>query len=335
MADTYLSGVLRKIQSEYKTAGTIQAIEEVAEGHQSHNFILADEENRFFLKQYRFDDRNRVKEIHRAKFFFHQGGIPIILPLKNKNGSSVLEVEQKLYALFPFVEGKIIKRVGRSKEAFASAGKMLGKIHILSRDNRSPQMDSQAHAWNKDKFLNSAEIIKKKILAQPKRTPFDELALKTLKYKVCIAKNNNIRYEDFDFRNDHLIHGDYHGGNIFYNDDNEVGHIFDLENAKMSPHTLEVARAIDYMCFSEEYGPENFRAARTFIEAYNTIYPLDNKELSRGIKSRFLDIAHSSWREEEHYLKGNNRFDCFFAGELEMLRYNSKNCDKLIKELTN
>lgn len=324
---------LEKICSAYEIAEGAILMEEVNEGYLSHNFILKNNRSLLFLKQYRFDDRNKIEEIHRAKFFFHQGGIPIILPFKNREGYTIFENEGKYYALFPFVEGRIIRRRDRSLRAFISAGKMLAKLHALSTKFSLPQIENKEKGWSKEGFLQKAKGIREKIENLPQQTPFDSLVLQSLDHKTRLVKNNEVHYEDFNFQNDHLIHGDYYGGNIFYDENEEVNYVFDIENAKMAPRAMEIARAIDYMCFSNEYGYDSFHAARSFLASYQGIYPLSHEELTRGIVARYLDKAHSLWIEEEHYLKDNYRVDCFLQGELDMLSYYSNNCSSLIEKL--
>lgn len=329
-----IAHILEKIRSEYAIAERSVLAGEIQEGYQSRNFILKNDQGKnLFLKQYRHKDFQRIEDIHRAKFFFSGGGIPVILPLRNGEGKYIFQASGRFYSLFPFIEGRIIRRRERSLKAFASAGRMLARLHALSQDGRFPRIGKEEKGWEKATFLEKAEKIRDKIGIIPQKTPFDVLALKTLDLKRHLVLQNDVRYADFDFKNDHLIHGDYYGGNMFYDDEDEVSHIFDIELAKVSPRVLEIARSIDYMCFSNEYGPKNFLAARCFLKAYESIYPLGKGELPQGIRARYLDKLHSLWIEEEHYLMGNTRVDCFLAGELEMLRYYSAFYDQHIRRL--
>lgn len=325
---------LEKIRLLYREARKAELVEKVSGGYLSHNFILRSDTDKLFLKQYRFDNIKKIQEIHRVKNFFKEGGIPIILPIRNTDGESIFEDNGKFYALFPFVDGRIIRRTEKSQKAFASAGEILGRIHILSRDGFPDIIDSYDRQWDKVEFLKKAQSMKKTIEAIPQKTTFDKLALETINLKIRLAEENDICYEDLALKKDHIIHGDYHGQNIFYDDNDEVQNIFDIEKAELSPRALEVARAIDYMCFSNEYGTKNFNDARNFLSAYREIYPLDTGELARGVKAYYLKKAHSIWIEEEHYIKNNFRVDCFLEDELLMLIYYPDNFDEFIHKLS-
>lgn len=248
-------------------------------------------------------------------------------------GKYIFEDDGKFYALFPFVEGNIIRRKDRSPKAFASAGKMLGRIHALSKNGFPGIIDSYHKGWDKQTFLEKAETMKEKIEAIPKKAYFDKLALETLSCKIRLAEENEICYEDLGLGKDHIIHGDYHGQNIFYDNNDEVQNIFDIEKTETSPRTIEIARAIDYMCFSNDYAAKSFDDARIFLSAYNEIYPLGIEELARGVRAYYLGKIHSIWIEEEHYIRENFRVDCFLEGELLMLKYCPKNFNKFIGRL--
>ncbi len=73
------SELLQKIKRIY--GFTISASEKVTKGYLSENFILYEGTLRFFLKKYRFSDPQRVREVHSAKHYFAEGGIPVILPV--------------------------------------------------------------------------------------------------------------------------------------------------------------------------------------------------------------------------------------------------------------
>ena len=330
---TIAPATLEKIRVLYKEAGNARLTEKISGGYLSHNFILQGDNAKLFLKQYRFASLEKIEEIHRVKFFFRDGGIPIILPIKNNTGEYIFEDDGKFYALFPFVEGNIIRRKDRSPKAFASAGKMLGRIHALSKNGFPRIIDSCHRGWNKQTFLERAEGMKEKIEAIPKKEYFYKLALETLNCKIQLAKENETCLEDLSLRKDHIIHGDYHGQNIFYDNNDEVQNIFDIEKTEVSPRTIEIARAIDYMCFSNDYTAKSFDDASVFLSAYNEIYPLGIEELARGVRAYYLEKAHSIWIEEEHYIRGNFRVDCFLGGELLMLKYYSKNFNEFIDGL--
>lgn len=325
--------LLSTVQRLYKEASHTTLVEEVRDGYLSRNFILDNRGEKFFLKQYRFDSVEKIAEIHRAKFFFARGGIPVILPLKTLNGEYFFEEAGKFYALFPFVDGRIIPRAERSPHAIESAARMLAKIHLLSKDGFSVIVQDEAKEWDKEKSLEESSRIQEKIDALNTKSDFDYLALHVLEYKRKIVEANTTQYRELGLINDHLIHGDYHGNNIFYDEHDEVRYVFDLEKTKRSPRILEVVRCIDYMCFSGHYDEKRFHDACIFLAAYSGQYSIERDELARGLHAYFLKNSHSLWIEREHYINNNTRVDCFLEQELRFLTYCSKHLDLLTRRL--
>src|SRR3989338_5272717 len=179
-----ISEVLGKIRKLYGIAEKAELFEKVKDGYLSQNFILQNDGTKLFLKQYRFDNIEKIKEIHRAKFFFASGNIPVILPIQNSEGDYIFERAGKFYSLFPFVEGRIIQRAERSLKAFESAGRMLAKIHILSKNGYPDIIHDHTKGWKKEVFLPEAQEIKQKIETISVKTDFDKFALNTLQFKI-------------------------------------------------------------------------------------------------------------------------------------------------------
>lgn len=107
----------------------LHSSEKVTKGFLSENHILLSDNNKYFLKKYRFDRQERIEEIHSAKKYFADGGIPVILPITNTEGNTFFLFENGYFALFPFVSGIQLERGTLTDTAIISLGKMLGKIH--------------------------------------------------------------------------------------------------------------------------------------------------------------------------------------------------------------
>lgn len=321
------------INSLYTFSQLVEILSKVEKGHLSENYIVGNDKEKFFLKKYRFPERERIEEVHRVKRFFAERGIPVILPRETSGGETFFEEGGSFYALFPFVYGRELIWEDISSEALRSCGALLAKIHLQSKGGYPDLTLERPFAWNRVIFLAKAEAILAKISQESIQSEFSVKAENFLKKKIALVEENRINFEDFGLKSDHLIHGDFHRGNIFFSEDDEVRYLFDWEKANTSPRALELARAIEFFSFYGRYAPENYLRAKEFLQAYNALYPIDKDELERGLTAWYLNQVHNIWILEEHYLKDNSRVDEFLENQIAYLEYQSEHLQEHISKL--
>lgn len=327
---TMVDGVLLKAISIYGFSNQIKVIDKVKEGFLSQNYVLGSGRPEYFLKEYRFENSEKIRQIHKIKFYFAEKGIPIILPIINRAKNSFFEHDGKFYAVFPFVTAKTVSRESPPDEALISCAQMLARIHLLSKNETPDLIADIVKGWDKSKFLTEAYEIKRKIEEILKKTDLDQKYLDTLNLKIKLAKEDDTCYEKLDLKSDHLVHGDYHDKNLFFNNDLSVKYVFDLEKAEYSPRVLELIRSLDFLCLDNRFADENIARARLYFDTYNSLYPIPKKEFENGWKAYYLKKAHSLWLEKEHYLNKNYRIDVFAGEEAKMLNYFQNNFDDFI-----
>ena len=324
--------LIKNVQKHYDIP-RLAFLEKVTTGFLSQNFILKNHDKKYFLKQYRYNDRQKISEIHAVKFFFSNNGIPIILPLQTKDGHSFFEHGNTFYALFPFVQGRMIPRIKRSKNAFFQSGKMLGSIHLITKPGAPKILPKPNVPWNREQFFRDIEHFNLLLDKYKTLSPFDVLAKNMLRLKKKIALQQNIPYESLTLFNDHIIHGDYHGRNIFFDQHDTVQHVFDLEKTTLAPRAYELARSLDFMCFASEFNEKNFGDAKVYLAGYNSVYPISYDEFSRGMRFLFQKYLHSLWIFEEHYLKHSLRVDELLDSDFVSLQYYDTHLDTFLRRL--
>ncbi|MEM7034445.1 MAG: phosphotransferase, partial [Chloroflexota bacterium] len=278
---------------------------------------------------------------HRAKHFFAQGGLPIVLPLKDMAQEAIIEYNQTYASLFPFVSGRHLVRGGLSQSALQSMAYRQAQSHRLTIEKTIPDKMpvDRIGQWNRDDVVHRAEAILQQIQQKPVTTPFDKLAQTVLALKLRLISQQALPSKTFDLKPDHLIHGDYHEANLFFDAQDNVSHIFDLEKARLSARLLELVRCVEFTCFSDgsqsgyAYADRNFQAANTYLKQYHAYYPFDLSHLKQAYLVRYWDAVHSLWIEEEHYQHDNQRVDGFLPGTLQKLRYLSKHQNQFIERI--
>jgi homoserine kinase type II len=302
--------------------------EKVERGFLTENHVLVSGGAKYFLKKYSYPKEEKIKEIHLAKQFFADKGIPIILPMTHKNGSTFFLFEGVYFALFPFVAGRHIESEELSEKAIVSLGRMLAKIHLAGKDSSLP-ITSRIGTWDKDSFIKKAEVLIEAIEQNKEPSSFDELALRNMTMKKSLIESNTATAESLGLPNDHLIHGDYHEQNVFFTEDDEISDVFDLEKVAYAPRTFEVVRSLMYIFWEDDFTAENIEKGKIYLRAYAERYPISKEELKQGLRLYYLRQLHGFWVETEHYLNHNYRVDQFLESGHNIIKYLSENIDGL------
>ncbi|MEM7130145.1 MAG: phosphotransferase [Chloroflexota bacterium] len=315
----------------------IGCISSVNAGFLSHNFIVETGEQKYFFKQYRFAQIEPVKAAHEAKFFFANANVPVILPFKNNSSETILQKEGKFYALFPFINGHQYQRGHIPTQALESMAQMQGRIHLAGANAQLPYIRSSNSRKSYIEFVDTVHLILSKI-PDKGRTEFDERAMEVLHLKLHLAEQNRHAIERIKMESDHLVHGDYQDGNIFFDQYKEVSHVFDWEQTKIAPRVLSVFRAIALIClqgqaYLPEHSEENFKKARHYLAAYNDIYPIRRGAFHQAATVRYLHKMVSLWVETAHYLDSNDRVDVFLESDRQILRYYAAHYDEYVERI--
>lgn len=319
--ETDCNTVLSEIIVEYGLPEDSKLLSVVEQGVLSRNWIIGNEKSRYFLKRYRKFTEERVREIHATMEYFSNHGIPIIMPLKRKNGSDYWrDNDGNSYALFPYVAGKQFERRNIPDDAIVVMAETLAKIHRLSLTNPMVITDVVGD-WDDEDFLERAEKILNIISSKQERNHFDELVKRKINQQITLVNKYDLRFSDLSLKKDTLCHGDYQDGNIFFAPDNTVESVFDFEKCDMEPRIYEVLRAIDLTIIGGEYSTERLEKAKIFLRTYDRSYPLVKQEIIDGCLARYIKQTHDTWIEEEYYLRGNERPMIYLKDRVDYLNY--------------
>jgi homoserine kinase type II len=332
------NGLLHILADLYKL-GNPRFIDFVHVGYGSTNSIIADEKIWYLLKQYGLRRTSeRVREIQAVEQLFVAQALPVVAALPNRTGDFSFRYKGHVTALFPFVTGK--QYSGRlSIPAAASAGKMLARLHLAGSDyahiiGRSlTKLDSA-------KFIQHAKTILARIEAVELNTPYEDLAREFVHLKMRLVRHHNIAYESGHGVDKHLLHGDYHHGNLMFNHQDCVIHILDFERVVSGPRSADLAFAIFYTCFDlmnlvDEIDENvSFSLARAFLESYQGTYPITAEELERGMRWFMLaNQVYTLWPVTAHYLHEDTRADALLPKRIERCNYLVNNLSHILGSL--
>ncbi|MEM7531645.1 MAG: phosphotransferase [Chloroflexota bacterium] len=319
----------------------IQQIAPIDAGYLTQNFALYTADSgtpAYFLKQYRYTKAEPVIAAHAAKHFFASAGVPVILPIVSNSGETFLFLEGHFYSLFPYIQGRHLQRGRFSRKALISTAQMMAHIHRTGNGVTLPHVRISKPQKSYQAFVDTAEQILARI-PQTGQTPFDQLAQETILLKLDLAKAHRTAIETINLPSDHLLHGDYHDLNLFFDAHDQVSHVFDWEKTKVGSRSLQLIRAIKFICFGNPdnfvavHSDENFARARIYLQAYHEAYPITHAEIAQAITARYLQNMVSLWIEDEHYLQNNGRTDVFLEAAYASIRYSMAYRDEYIERL--
>ena len=315
------------------------SLQPVARGFLSRNFVVQADTDKYFLKQYRFTQLESVLAVHEAKFFFAAAGIPVILPLRTRQGEYFFEFGGRYWSLFPYVDGKHLQRGSFLTQAIESSAELLSRIHRSGKGATVSYVKPKPLVRDTTLFDKTTEELLSRI-GKSSMTEFDRLALETVKLKMALAKRHRQDFVKIDLPSNHLVHGDYQDANLFFDAEARVSHVFDWELTRIIPRGFELVRAIEFICFAN---PENFKAvfsaenydkARCFLQHYHYFYPIERAEFEVVWRARYFDKVLSLWVEEDHYLHDNPRVDPFLESEYHAVHYYSDHLSEHIEALS-
>lgn len=155
-------------------------------------------------------------------------------------GSSMLQLEQRIYEMFEYVRGT---RDDRSATSARHAGRALGTLHRLLKNHRpkhAPDAGSYHGASRLDAAL--AKVPSMIVAAEPAESVAaieDRCNYLRTVYHEAAQRVADAGLDGWPSR---VVHGDWHPGNLLYRD-GEVVAVLDFDSARMEPRVVDVANA--------------------------------------------------------------------------------------------
>lgn len=321
--------IVEKLEANY-LIGWVLKVGRIGGGRMGNNFWIETAGEKYFLREYRIEETDRIREIHRAKSYFYEKGIPTVRPIKTKTGETFFVENGKIYSLFPFVSGVSVRRVELTDKNLAVMGDFLARLHRVG-ESPPEYFEKREKVWNDNDFFKKAETHIRHIEEKPVLDDFDKLALQKLMRQTELVRKFNDSYViTYPL---HITHNDFHHENVFFDELGEVAHIFDWEKAQLATRAKEIARALEINVFEAGFDDNTFRRARVFLDAYSAVYPLTRDEFRDGVRKRYAGILHSTWIEDEHYDRENFRVDEFLIHDLNRINHYAEHMDDFIEKL--
>jgi Ser/Thr protein kinase RdoA (MazF antagonist) len=249
--------------------------------------LQAVDERRLIAKFYRpkrwTDDA--VAEEHMFVIDCEEAEIPVIAPLDMKDGHTIGEAEDILFAVYPKKHGRMFEFV--EDDDWRRLGRLLGRVHMVGAEDdaehRFIMHPAQSTAADIAQLLDGGFV--------PQHLEYD--------FHTVASELMDVIESMFDDTEYIRIHGDCHTGNVLHTDEGIM--LIDFDDMAIGPPVQDLWMLL----------PDHVWAARhevnLVIEGYEDFRPFDHSMLRLVEPLRAMRLLYfDAWRSKQI---GDPRFD--------------------------
>jgi len=201
--------------------------------------------------------------------YLAQNGVSVCRPLRSREGSliEVLAADDREFVavVFEKAPGGPVRRDDWTAEMTYNRGKLLGRMHALTKAYRVPSGVVRRYKWyEEDDFVSYRGYLR----------PEDEIVAERFAELQASLRDISVDGDSWG-----LIHMDAHTGNMFFDGDQPV--LFDFDDCCYDFFVSDIAISLFYatLMYTPEDGRESFAREflHTFLEGYRTENSLDNR----------------------------------------------------------
>lgn len=282
---------------------------EVSGGTLNDNYHVVTADGPLFARRYRADiETDRVRHEHSITRWVADGGAPAIAPLASPEGETVIEVEGRLWALFPWVDGRAPIRGEIMPGEAEAIGEAHGHIQRLLADHpesegASLKLLAERVAWDTAAALESlARIVERATEVGASTDLFDAFAFQ----RQLLETDPPRSFAEFDWLPSQLLHGDFHDQQILLGDGETVAGVVDWEMTQPASRVWELIRSLHFSMVLETDRLE------PYLGGYRRHMALTEEECRTGIEFWWQNRLHGTWAYRAYLLEGNDLVTAFF-----------------------
>ena len=220
------------------------------------------------------DEQSRVAFAHSVQATLAEHRFPVAGLVTTVEGSTLVQHDGRVYELFRFITGK---RFDKSKPAASEAGRVLAHFHgILLNFDEEPVVGSGTFHQSKQiqDVLGSLSSVLSTHEGKPELDGIENtIAFIQEKYETSAKRVQDLEWDSLEPQ---IVHGDWHPGNMLY-DDSEITAVIDFDSLRVQPRITDIANGA--LQFSMRMGTaedvdawgEGFRGhtIQSFVQAYD------------------------------------------------------------------
>lgn len=262
-------------------------------------------------------------------------GVPAAVATPSAAGELVVEIEERGYALFPWIPGDHIPGVDLTEPQAYELGTVLGGIHLglnQARQNLLPDKPTglRASVPTPEAALEEADRFAGLALADAQAgSDFGRQVVTFLgQRRVLLDKYAALRPTSDEPRGAFgWRHGDFHHLNVKWLDGRVQG-VLDWDRIRVGNFGEEVVRS-STLIFGRESGDLDLVGVRAFVNGYRSIAPLGNEDLADALQRLWWKRMCDYWQLEFHYDRGDRSCDHLFISASLFLDWWTNHLDEV------
>ncbi|MEV6211770.1 phosphotransferase [Kitasatospora sp. NPDC051914] len=334
VADASLAGVLRR----FGTAPPV-SVRPVAEGLLNRGYRVTTTDGRYFLKCYvdlATASRDAVTAQHRATTALHARGLPVARPLPALGGDTVVAHGERLFGLFPWIEGGHRHGTSLDPSQCADLGALLGRLHGALAEICAPVRQPTGRlAADPDETARLVADLRRLAARHRPQEPFDALAEEHLAERLdLISAHRHRRPVPAAAPPTGWTHGDFHGLNLLYRDGG-VAAVLDWDKLGLHPTAEEAVRAATLVFNDRDTGVLDLCRVRAYSRAYREVSGAGPAQLAAAVHRVWWERLNDLWMLQWHYQRSDHRADPLFPAAAGQLRWWCQEYEQVLDAFTN
>ncbi|MEV8322519.1 phosphotransferase [Kitasatospora sp. NPDC059811] len=318
---------LAEVLGRYRVGGLLTA-EPVAEGLLNRGYRVTTETGAYFLKCYvdaATASRPKIVAHHRAMAGLQALGLPVAPPLTcAERAGTVAGYGGRLFALFPWVDGRHRHGTDLSPPQCDALGALLGRLHGALDDVCAPF--EQPPGYRTADPLDSADLARDLRRHARDHRPYgdlDALVERRLTERLeLLAEHAHRRPAPQTAPPTGWTHGDFHGLNLLYGDGPDggpVAAVLDWDKLGPQPRAEEAVRAATLLFNDRASGTLDLVRVRHYSQSYRATGAATAEHLAAAVHRVWWERLNDFWMLQWRYQRADHRADPLYpasAGQL-------------------
>ncbi|MFF2951134.1 phosphotransferase enzyme family protein [Kitasatospora sp. NPDC057965] len=316
---TALAEVLRRYR-----VGRLLTAEPVAEGLLNRGYRVTTEAGGYFLKCYvdaATAGREAVAAHHRAMDALAALGLPVAPPLALAGRTATIAAfGGRLFALFPWVDGRHRHGTELSLPQCASLGALLGRLHGALDEVCAPA--AQPSGYRSADPLDSAVLARELRRRAREHQPHGELDIlverRLTERLELLTEHAHRRPLPQAAPPTGWTHGDFHGLNLLHHDE-RITAVLDWDKLGPQPRAEEAVRAATLLFNDRVTGVLDLVRVRHWSQSYRATGAATAEHLAAAAHRVWWERLNDFWMLQWRYQRADHRADPLYpasAGQL-------------------